>query len=227
MDWQTWKPWYEKIVADFGYDIEMDRKAARILSDILKDKNTLPEEELACLFRGREAVVFGPADPDVAADENTETFGAGENQVKIAAGSGLSTMLHKVIKPDIIVTDLDGDIETLIELNVRGVIVIVHSHSDNVEKMRETVPKLAGPVFGTTQVEDVGVVRNFGGFTDGDRAVFLALCFGARKIVLKGFDFDAPVAKAGADLEAKKKKLAYAKKLIELAAEHYNIEIEY
>ncbi len=42
---------------------------------------------------------------------------------------------------------------------------------------------------GTTQATPIGKVNNFGGFTDGDRCVFLADYFNAKKIILLGMDF--------------------------------------
>ena len=38
-------------------------------------------------------------------------------------------------------------------------------------------------------------VHNFGGFTDGDRAVFLAVQLGAKKLILAGMDFGKVVSK--------------------------------
>ena len=41
----------------------------------------------------------------------------------------------------------------------------------------------------TTQSAPFGEVHNFGGFTDGDRCVFLADHFAATRIILCGFNF--------------------------------------
>jgi uncharacterized Rossmann fold enzyme len=135
-------------------------------------------------------------------------------------------MLESGIRPDIIVTDLDGNVETLMELNEQGIVLVIHAHGDNIEHIQNTVPKFSGPLFGT-QCEEVGNVRNLGGFTDGDRAVFLAMELVASTVVLRGFDFDSPVAKSGADTEIKMKKLAYAKELIEFASNHDGVLVVY
>lgn len=215
-DWKTWRPWYERIISDFGYDTERDRKSASILSHLLEDRKNVFEEELASLLRGREAVVFGPADPYIPDPQD---------QVYIAAGSGLSAMLDLEIVPDMVVTDLDGDIETLCKVNDEGAIAVVHAHGDNIDKIEQYVPSLKGPVCGTTQVRGLKNVHNFGGFTDGDRAVFLALHFAAKDIILSGFDFENPVMKAGGDIGIKRKKLKYAEKLIWFASEHFDAKI--
>ena len=69
-------------------------------------------------------------------------------------------------------------------------------------------------ISGTTQGYEVGAVKNYGGFTDGDRAVSIAGQFGATVIRLLGFDFDEPSAKPGRNIEVKRKKLYWAKRLI-------------
>ena len=60
-------------------------------------------------------------------------------------------------------------------------------------------------------------VKNYGGFTDGDRAVLLSEHFSASKIVLIGFDFDHPRDKDGTSYDVKLRKLAWAKRLIDEA----------
>ena len=74
--------------------------------------------------------------------------------------------------------------------------------------------KFTGKVLLTTQSRPDFVICNFGGFTDGDRAVCLARHMGARRIVLYGFDFDSPSAKDGSDPQIKRKKLSWAKRII-------------
>jgi uncharacterized Rossmann fold enzyme len=70
--------------------------------------------------------------------------------------------------------------------------MLVHAHGDNLEAIKENVPDLKGAVLGTTQTDPAsgGNLDNFGGFTDGDRAAFVAQHFGAVRIVLLGFDFN-------------------------------------
>jgi uncharacterized Rossmann fold enzyme len=56
------------------------------------------------------------------------------------------------------------------------------------ERIRRHVPRFKN-VVGTTQSEPRRKVYNFGGFTDGDRALFLAKAFGASRVTCLGFDF--------------------------------------
>ena len=214
MDWKTWKPWYEKIAADFGYDVKKDEESAAILSGLLEGNST-DSDKLGAMIQDRNVIIIGPARPKLMR----------EGSVKIAAGSALAAVMKSDVLPEIVVTDLDGDIDALLKASEQGAIVIVHAHGDNIDEVKQIVPSLKGPVIGTSQVKAEGNVHNFGGYTDGDRAVFLAIHFGAIKITLDGFDFDNPVVKEGGNIITKKKKLDYAKKLIDFASDEYDVEI--
>jgi uncharacterized Rossmann fold enzyme len=73
------------------------------------------------------------------------------------------------------------------------------------------VPSLSA-VLGTTQTQPEPLLLDVGGFTDGDRAVFLAKEYGARAISAIGFDFsDTSVT------PRKMQKLQWAKRLLEHA----------
>lgn len=110
--------------------------------------------------------------------------------------------------PHVIVSDLDGVMDDIIKANERCAVVVVHAHGDNITKLRSYVPQLQ-KIVGTTQSRPLSNVFNFGGFTDGDRAIYLAKHLGAKEIGIIGFDFeDATVG------EIKKKKLRWAKRLI-------------
>ena len=85
-------------------------------------------------------------------------------------------------------------------------------------------------VLGTTQAQPIGNLYNFGGFTDGDRAIFLAVALGASEITLAGMDFGDIVTKysrpniSNALEEAddfKKKKLRYAEKFKNLCSDEF------
>jgi len=93
--------------------------------------------------------------------------------------------------------------------NDLGAIMVVHAHGDNIDALGEELPRLKR-VIGTTQSKPLPNVHNFGGFSDGDRSVFLANEMGAKTITLIGFDFkDKNVT------PLKKKKLIWAEKLID------------
>ena len=71
---------------------------------------------------------------------------------------------------------------------------------------------------GTTQTEPFNKIQNFGGFTDGDRGVFLASHFKAKRIILFGMDFGRRIGKFSntkkSDRDTKLKKLKIGKDLL-------------
>ncbi|HEX7627608.1 MAG TPA: 6-hydroxymethylpterin diphosphokinase MptE-like protein [Candidatus Methanoperedens sp.] len=128
----------------------------------------------------------------------------------IAADGATSVLMNNAITPDIIVTDLDGNMDDEAKANELGAIMVVHAHGDNIDALGEELPRLKR-VIGTTQSKPLDNVYNFGGFTDGDRCVFLAKEMGAKSITIIGFDFkDTNVT------PLKKKKLMWAEKLIDM-----------
>ncbi len=68
--------------------------------------------------------------------------------------------------------------EDIIKVSQMGSIVVFHAHGDNMSKLREYVPQLM-KIIGTTPSRPPYGLHNFGGFTDGDRCVFLAKYLGA------------------------------------------------
>ena len=204
MDFAQWEPVYQEILRDFGYRREKDEEAARLLSDLLRGKAfdlTLLRDRL----QGKDVLVCGKA---AALSREIEKIEIGK-YVIIAADGATSMLLEKGIVPDIIVTDLDGYMPDEIEANRKGAIMVVHAHGDNMNELK--VVKELSNVIGTTQAEPLDNVHNFGGFTDGDRCVFLAHEFGAKSITLAGFHFEDKNVS-----EIKRKKLRWAKRLIEL-----------
>jgi len=93
--------------------------------------------------------------------------------------------------------------------NAAGTLAVVHGHGDNLDAVSTWAPRFRGRTVATTQSRPVGRLENFGGFTDGDRAVFLADHFGAARIHLVGFDFERPNPK-DADATRKRRKLDWA-----------------
>jgi 2-amino-4-hydroxy-6-hydroxymethyldihydropteridine diphosphokinase len=141
--------------------------------------------------------------------------------VKIVADSATKALIESHIKPDVVVTDLDGDISFLRKAERVGAIIIVHGHGDNIEMLKKIVPTLRR-VIGTTQVMPVENVYNFGGFTDGDRCVFLADEFGAEEIVLVGMEFGDRIGehskKSVGNTQLKRDKMKVGKRLLEMLA---------
>jgi hypothetical protein len=201
MRYRDWVPAYEAILADFGFDRAADERARDRLADLTGPFDARP---LAGI-EGSTVAVAGAA-PTLPDDLAL----AREADVVVAASSAADTCLDAGIAVDLMVTDLDKNPETAVDLTGEGVPVATHAHGDNVEAIEEWVPEMAGPsVLPTTQAEPVGPVENLGGFTDGDRGAFLADHFGAASLVFPGWDVDDPSVD-----RVKRRKLAWAERLL-------------
>mgnify|MGYP003334570550 CR=1 FL=1 len=139
---------------------------------------------------------------------------------KIVADSAAKPLLDNKIKLDILVTDLDGDEKSLKKVGKLNAIFVTHAHGDNIGKL-QMIENFKN-CLGTTQTKTLGKIQNFGGFTDGDRCVFLANYFGAKKIILIGMDFGKNIGKYSktkkSERKIKLKKLYHGKKLLEWLA---------
>ena len=221
MQFVTWFPYYQDIRKKMGYSTEEDQKAAHILSNLIKRK-FLDPSILDKKIKGKRVLAIG-AGSDL--DLYTSFIKKNRSFVKIVADGAVKFLIENNIKPDIVVTDLDGDPKFLLKAEKLGAIMVIHSHGDNVDLMKKYIPKFR-KIIGTTQVMPVKHVYNFGGFTDGDRCVFLAEEFGAKDIVLVGMLFDGTIGKyskqmiGNDDLKIKKEKLQIGKKLLQNLAKN-------
>lgn len=203
-----WEKLYSGILVDFGYSRLEDEASARLLAAIMANADLIDEDETSLFFK-REVTVFGPAyDGHLSRDSFPGTL--------ISAGDATALLVKARIYPDVIVTDLDGDIRSQKEASSRGALTFIHAHGDNADRIMEHAKDFRGPVVLTAQSGPFGPVVNYGGFTDGDRAVCIARHFGASMIYLAGFDLSSPVAKEGSDPVVKAKKLRWAERIIGL-----------
>ena len=180
---EVWDEYYVRILDYFGFSREDDEEAARLLSSIL------PRNDISLLtdtISGSDIIVAGNA-PSLPDDIKKTDF---EGKVVIAADAAARVMKKGGVIPDIVFTDLDGLDDDVLEMNEAGTILAVHAHGDNMPLVKSWVPKMKGPVVGTTQSTPLENVYNFGGFSDGDRGVFAAYELGANSVSLIGFDLD-------------------------------------
>lgn len=213
MDYESWDVYYRQILRDFGYSRERDERAAHIL-DATLGGDRLDPEDLRPLFAGKDVTIAGNAAS--LAEELDDVA-----RPLVVADEATSVLRRARIRPDAVVTDLDGAVEDQVAANGEGTVVIVHAHGDNIPALERWAPRFPGPVVGTTQSRPFGRIYNFGGFTDGDRAAFLADHFGATSLYLRGFDFENPSPK-DTDRETKQRKLDWAYILLgTLDVSHY------
>jgi len=210
-----WKTKFKEIRNEFRYSESEDIRSAEKLNSILKKK--FSEKQLEELIKNKIVYVIG-AGPSLS--KSLKYIKKSKNVTKIVADGAVRALLEKNIKPDILVTDLDGDLISIKKIGKMKIPIIVHAHGDNYDKL-EIVEKFSN-VIGTTQTKKFGKIENFGGFTDGDRCVFLAEYFNASKIVLIGMDFGQKIGKYSKhkviNRKIKIKKLKFGKLIIEWLA---------
>ena len=206
-----WEKRYLRILKELGYSQKKDRESAIILDSILKKTNTTGK--ILKLIEGKTVFVIGSGPSLSNAIPKLKKL---KKSIKIAADSSLKPLVDNGIIPDIVVTDLDGDENTIKKIAKTKSIFIIHAHGDNIEKL-ELVKKIRNCI-GTTQSNPFNKIQNFGGFTDGDRGVFLANYFGAKKIILFGMDFGNRIGKfsntKNSDRKMKLKKLEIGENLL-------------
>ena len=184
MNFATFEPAYGAILDDFGFDRAADERARDVAADLA---TPFPLDRLGT-WAGETVAVAGAA-PCLA----EEVALARDADVVVAASTAADVLAERGVAVDCMVTDLDKNPETAADLTREGVPVAAHAHGDNIPAVREWVPRFADePTLVTTQAAPVGPVRNTGGFTDGDRAAFLADHAGAAELVFPGWEFDDP-----------------------------------
>jgi len=203
MEFHEWEPVYRKILADFGFDRAADERARDRLSALLAGADTLDLDGFS--FEGAAVAIAG-AGPNLADELDV----AVDADAVVAASSAAAVLDDAGVPMDLVVTDLDGDPERALDLANGGTAVAVHAHGDNVPALERYVPRFAADaVVPTTQAEPVAPTVNAGGFTDGDRAAFIADHCGADSLVFPGWQFDDPTLGP-----VKARKLRWAQRLL-------------
>jgi len=200
MMFEDWEPFYDKILDEFGYSREEDRRAAQFLDENVE---AFDLSRLDALLHDQTVAVVGDAPA-------LEPSSVPEDAVVVAADGAAKRLAEAGVNIDVIVTDLDGAPAHAAETSHEGTVVAVHAHGDNVDALERYLSEFdVSNVLGTTQADASAfdALYNFGGFTDGDRSAFLADEYGAARIELVGFDFEAAEGE-------KREKLRWARRLL-------------
>jgi uncharacterized Rossmann fold enzyme len=203
VEFHEWDPVYAAILEDFGFPREADERARDLLADLAGAVVTLGPADLD--FSG-ETVAIAGAYRGLAGN-----VGPAERADTVVAASDAAPILWETgVDVDCYVTDLDARRERAAALAAEGVPTAVHAHGDNMPAVREHVPELDLEwVLPTTQAEPAAGVHNVGGFTDGDRAAFLADHCGAERLTFLGWGFEDPTV-----TPVKRHKLRWAERLL-------------
>jgi uncharacterized Rossmann fold enzyme len=225
VDYAEWAPHYERIRAEFHFPFDRERASAdRLLTLLPVTPNSHPEGRLRARLAGRDAVVVGLA-PHAGAPPVWKLPTRGIPPALVAADGATARCLDAGLVPDLVVTDLDGPVPSEVLANSRGAIVVVHAHGDNVAAVDRWVPEFSGEVVGSWAGPPEPGLMNVGGFTDGDRAAYLAQHFGASRILLWGFEFSSVEEAVPAQQARKLAKLRWARELLGILGDRTGIEM--
>jgi hypothetical protein len=217
-----WESKYKEILKDFGYSRKKDSQSCKLLDSLLPKK--MPIVKIRDLIENKPVFVVGAGPSLPSCISILKKY---KKITKIVADGATRAMIENSLKSDIVVTDLDGDIKSLKKAGRTNTLMVVHAHGDNAEKIH--LVKNFKNCIGTTQTKPIGKTHNFGGFTDGDRCVFLANHFKAKKIILLGMDFGIKIGKYSkikvVNRTIKIKKLRCGKKLLEWLAQKSKSEL--
>lgn len=234
MEFGLWEKYYKEILDDFGFSRSGDEESAKLLDEILSTEGCLTLNGLAEIVGFSDKFIVFGAGPSLKnhvlmLKENYDL----KDYVLVAADGATTALIEEKISPDVVCTDLDGNIDDILLANLRGANIAIHAHGDNIDKVA-SLSSFFNNVIGTTQAQPMGNLYNFGGFTDGDRALFLAVALGASEITLAGMDFGDKVTKysrpnmdvkVGDADEFKRKKLMYAERFTNWIIENESVDV--
>lgn len=229
----AWASLNDFVRREFGFSYDEDFNAAEILDAVLQGFSKTRSEvlrDLRRLIEGSKVMVVGAGPSCRKVFELASSY-----DVVVAADGALRCCHHAGVEPQVVVTDLDG--VSLSDLMSFDGFIVIHAHGDNIAKLVSWTPLLKNKrVLGTSQVLFSTSNLSFsGGFTDGDRAVYLVLENGATEVGLVGFDFEGLVGRYSkpnlrSEIPAgpvKKRKLYWCKILIDLMRLDWGCKVIY
>ncbi|MHA2218278.1 MAG: 6-hydroxymethylpterin diphosphokinase MptE-like protein [Candidatus Hodarchaeales archaeon] len=194
---------YSKIVEKLNLSVSEDISSSKNLEFLLKAIGSVNSSEIfqnLSLFLKSPCLIAGGG-PSIERDlERCIELDLLE-KLTIIAVDGTCKLFHEIRSiPNILVTDLDGDWSSIYWAIKNETITLIHAHGDNHHLIDDFFLEYEDirhqrNIWGTTQNYISSDLFNFGGFTDGDRAIFLAFHFQTPVIGIIGFDFGNEIGK--------------------------------
>ena len=125
-----WDSKYKKILKDFGYSRKKDTQSCKLLDSLLPKKT--PIVKIRDLIESKPVFVIGAGPSLPSCISILKKY---KKITKIVADGATRAIIENGLKPDIVVTDLDGDIKSLKKAGKTNTIMIIHAHGDNTEKL--------------------------------------------------------------------------------------------
>ena len=200
MLWNQWEQYYERIVSEIGIDKKKDEVEGIYWNEVINDVKNSREiiensiYETKRRFKTSHVFIFG-AGPSLSTHLNIfkDINYQVKNYVILSSDGATQALIENNIVPDIVCSDFDGDMESIIEAGRKKSIIFLHAHGDNHHLVEKWFPELSQLEYWVPTIQTKPIfplIYNYGGFTDGDRALSLALHYTKPcTIVLYGFDF--------------------------------------
>lgn len=201
MDFVPFRPFFHEIAQEFGFNSEKE-----ILARDFFHRNLSSTDPKALITRISETVknrvvcFFGAGANLIAHLKKLSPILKEKRQhffLVTADGSSNALMENNII-PDMVVSDFDGlTVSQMKSLAENRVILCLLAHGDNYQLIDDylSILKPEFSVIGTTQAPAHYPIINPGGFTDGDRGVFLLhhLVPLDKPFFLFGYDFEGKI----------------------------------
>jgi uncharacterized Rossmann fold enzyme len=226
----------DDIRAHFGWGLAADLHSAKGLLAACEESYTAHsfwtrEARLETRLRLQEKLISRPITVLGAAAEVEDVQAAIQEEHDLIAADGAVGVLTETEAPEVawdalqcVVSDADGDPSHLRIAAERRIPFILHAHGDNISQWTsflEVLNENNTPLILTHQTpESILGMHNPGGFTDGDRAVCMALSLNATpdQLTLRGFRTDIIGRWTGATVpERKMRKLEWMKRVLDIA----------
>ena len=207
MTYDWWWHLQEEINEDFGFDVRREKVAQKLLTRFSRG-HSLRSLDIS----GKKVVIVG-------ADLSNNT--PLPNEFLIVADGAVKAFRERNRIPNIVVSDLDGYPSDIDWATRNGASLVIHGHGDNLSRLIEHVPNMNFTTLTSTYPSES--LDCWGGFTDGDRSILMALSLGATSVSLLGFSFDSLGKYTGSSSpQIKKKKLRWAKRIISEISSRYD-----
>lgn len=121
MEFGLWEIYYKEILDDFGFSREGDEKSAKILDEVLSEEGCLTLDDLSQIVGFSDKYIVFGAGPSlkehiVQLKENYDL----KDYVLVAADGATTALIEERIAPDIVATDLDGNMDDILLADLRG-----------------------------------------------------------------------------------------------------------
>ena len=185
----------------FQWPLDSDQKSAIAL------RNECNNPSISLELSGTICVVGAAAKPGVV------------SEFPIIAADGAIGAVKDHSSVILVVSDADGEpyLDQAIDAKIP---ICLHAHGDNIDQWRSAISRWPKdhPLILTHQTPlEIEGMYNPGGFTDGDRAVCIALALGAENIELIGFSADEVGPWSGTTNQIQKiKKLKWMQRVLSL-----------